>query len=63
MIRAFIVAAAIAAAAIAAAPVATAVGKYSNCTQGIRTGDTTSHREIPTTGHGDRDNDGIACES
>ena len=64
MIRAFIVAAAIAAAAIAAAPVATAVGKYSNCTQAHKDG----RYDIPQGdpdywSGGDRDNDGIACES
>ena len=60
MIRAFIVAAAIAAAAIAAA----AVGKYSNCTQAHKDG----RYDIPQGdpdywSGGDRDNDGIACES
>ena len=64
MIRTLIVAAAIAAAAIGAAPVATADGPYANCTQAHQDG----RYDIPEGDSdywpgGDRDNDGIACES
>ena len=63
MIRTLIVALAIAAAAIGAAPVAAASGKYANCG---------AHQDgrydIPQGdpdywSAGDRDSDGIACES
>jgi hypothetical protein len=64
MIRALIVAIAIAAGAIGAAPLAVADGPYANCTQAHKD----ARWDIPQ-GHpdywpgGDRDNDGIACES
>ena len=64
MIRALIVAGAIAAAAVGAAPVAAADGPYANCTQAHKDG----RWDIPQAdpdywSGGDRDNDGIACES
>jgi hypothetical protein len=64
MIRALIVASAIAAAAIGAAPVAVADGPYANCTQAHKDGrwDTPQGHPDYWAG-GDRDNDGIACES
>jgi Excalibur calcium-binding domain len=59
-----LIAAAIAAAAIGAAPVATASGPYANCTEAHQDG----RYNIPKgdTDYwigGDRDRDGIACES
>ena len=64
MIRTLIVALAIAAAAIGAAPVAAASGKYANCTEAHQDG----RYDIPQgdpdySSAGDRDGDGIACES
>jgi Excalibur calcium-binding domain len=64
MIRAVIIAGAIAAAAIGAAPTAVAEGPYANCTQAHKDG----RWDIPQSDPdywpgGDRDNDGIACES
>jgi Excalibur calcium-binding domain len=64
MIRTLIVALAIACAAIAAAPVAAAHGPYKNCTEAHQDG----RYDIPKGDPdywpaGDRDGDGIACES
>jgi len=64
MIRALVVALAIWAAAIGAAPVAAASGKYSNCSEAHQDG----RYDIPQGdpdywSAGDRDSDGIACES
>jgi hypothetical protein len=64
MIRTIFVAAAIAAAAIGVAPVAAASGQYANCTQAHNDG----RYDIPQGdpdywSGGDRDGDGIACES
>jgi uncharacterized protein with LGFP repeats len=62
-LRAFIAAAAIAAVAVGVAPVASA-GQYKNCTQAHQDG----RYDIPKGDPdywpgGDRDGDGIACES
>ena len=64
MIRALFVAAAIAAATVGAAPPASAGGPYANCTEAHADG----RYDIPQGDSdywlgGDRDNDGIACES
>jgi hypothetical protein len=64
MIKAFVVAAALVGAAVGTAPVVLAQGSYTNCTQAHQDG----RYDIPQgdpdywTG-GDRDRDGIACES
>ena len=64
MIPTVIVAAAMAAAAMGGAPVAAAGGPYANCTQAHKDG----RYDIPQGdpdywSAGDRDSDGIACES
>ena len=64
MIRTIIATAAIAGTAMAGAPVATAGGPYANCTQAHKDG----RYDIPQGdpdywSAGDRDSDGIACES
>ena len=64
MFRTALIAIAIAAAAIGAAPVAAASGSYSNCTEAHQDG----RYDIPKGDSdywsgGDRDGDGIACES
>lgn len=64
MFRTLIVAAVIAAAAIGAAPVGNASGNYSNCTEAHQD----RRWDIPQGDPdywdgGDRDSDGIACES
>jgi hypothetical protein len=64
MIKAFIVAAAIVGAAVGTAPAALATGPYANCTQAHKDG----RYDIPQGdpdywSGGDRDGDGIACES
>jgi hypothetical protein len=64
MIRTLVVALAIGAAAIGAAPVAAASGKYSNCTQAHQDGRYDILQGDPDYWDGgDRDHDGIACES
>ena len=63
-IRTLIVAGAIAAAAIGAAPVAAADGPYANCTQAHKHGRWDIPQGDPDYwSAGDRDSDGIACES
>ena len=64
MIKAFIVAASIVGAAVGTAPAALAAGPYANCTQAHKDG----RYDIPQGdpdywSAGDRDGDGIACES
>lgn len=64
MIRAIIVAAAIAGAAVGTAPAVFAEGSYKNCTEAHKDG----RYDIPQGdpdywSGGDRDGDGIACES
>jgi hypothetical protein len=64
MIKAFIVAVAVVGAAVGIAPAALAAGPYANCTQAHKDG----RYDIPQGdpdywSAGDRDGDGIACES
>ncbi|OBK70463.1 excalibur calcium-binding domain-containing protein [Mycobacterium sp. 1274761.0] len=64
MIRALLVAAAIGAAAVGLAPLASASSPYANCTQAHKDGrwDIPKGDDAYWAG-GDRDGDGIACES
>jgi hypothetical protein len=64
MIKVIIVAAAIAGAAVGTAPTVVAAGPYANCTEAHNDG----RYDIPQSDSdywsaGDRDGDGIACES
>jgi hypothetical protein len=64
LVRLLIAAAAIAAVGFGVAPAASATGPYRNCTQAHQDG----RWDIPSSDPdywpaGDRDNDGIACES
>jgi hypothetical protein len=64
LVRAFVFAAAIAVAATGLAPIAAATGPYANCTQAHKDGRWDIPQDDPDYwSGGDRDGDGIACES
>lgn len=64
LVRAFFCAAAIAVAATGLAPIAAATGPYANCTQAHKDGRWDIPQGDPDYwSGGDRDGDGIACES
>jgi hypothetical protein len=64
LVRAFFFAAAIAVAATGLAPIAAAAGPYANCTQAHKDGRWDIPQDDPDYwSGGDRDGDGIACES
>lgn len=64
LVRALFVAAAIAVAATGLAPIAAATGPYANCTQAHKDGRWDIPQDDPDYwSGGDRDGDGIACES
>ena len=64
LVRTLLVAAAIAVAATGLAPIAAATGPYANCTQAHKDGRWDIPQDDPDYwSGGDRDGDGIACES
>ena len=64
LVRTVLVAAAIAVAATGLAPIAAATGPYANCTQAHKDGRWDIPQDDPDYwSGGDRDGDGIACES
>lgn len=64
LVRALLVAAAIAVAGTGLAPIAVATGPYANCTQAHKDGRWDIPQDDPDYwSGGDRDGDGVACES
>ena len=64
LVRTLLVAAAIAVAATGLAPIAAATGPYANCTQAHKDGRWDIPQDDPDYwSGGDRDGDGVACES
>lgn len=64
LVRALFVVAAIAVAATGLAPIAAATGPYANCTQAHKDGRWDIPQDDPDYwSGGDRDGDGVACES